>query len=106
MNSLDIDEEEAERILNMTSSKSSSHSAWLTFMYSRLFLGRELLKDDGVIFISIDDNEQAQLKMLCDDIFGEENFIAMNIHKNNSNKNQTHCERSGVNRSLLLDLVE
>src|SRR5699024_4938602 len=90
MKLLDIEEEEAKRILNMTSSNSSSHSAWLTFMYSRLFLGRELLRDDGVIFISIDDNEQAQLKMLCDDIYGEENFIAMNIHKNNSNKNQTH----------------
>lgn len=90
MKLLDIEEEEAKRILNMTSSNSSSHSAWLTFMYSRLFLGRELLRDDGVIFISIDDNEQAQLKLLCDDIFGEENFIAMNIHKNNSNKNQTH----------------
>jgi len=83
MKLLDIEEEEAKRILNMTSSNSSSHSAWLTFMYSRLFLGRELLRDDGVIFISIDDNEQAQLKMLCDDIYGEENFIAMNIHKNN-----------------------
>ncbi|MEB7759008.1 MULTISPECIES: site-specific DNA-methyltransferase [Bacillales] len=90
MKLLDIEEEEAKRILNMTSSNSSSHSAWLTFMYSRLLLGRELLRDDGVIFISIDDNEQAQLKMLCDDIYGEENFIAMNIHKNNSNKNQTH----------------
>lgn len=104
MNSLDIDEEEAERILNMTSSKSSSHSAWLTFMYSRLFLGRELLKDDGVIFISIDDNEQAQLKMLCDDIFGEENFIAMNIHKNNSNKNQTHL--IGVSTEYVLCYVK
>lgn len=80
---LGIEEEEAERILNMTSSNSASHSAWLTFMYPRLYLGRELLKDDGVIFISIDDNEHAQLKLLCDDIFGEENFISSIANINN-----------------------
>jgi adenine-specific DNA-methyltransferase len=68
--------EEAERILAFTAKGSNSHSAWLTFMYPRLYVARELLKDDGVIFISIDDNEQAQLKLLCDDVFGEENFIA------------------------------
>lgn len=52
------------------------HSSWLNFMYPRLSLARNLLKEDGVIFISIDDNEQAQLKLLCDEIFGEENFVA------------------------------
>lgn len=71
-----LDKEEAEKVLNYTKSKRNSHSAWLTFMYPRLYIARELLKDDGVIFISIDDNEQAQLKLLCDQIFGEENFIA------------------------------
>jgi len=76
MNDLDISEEEAKRIFNMTNSKSNSHSAWLTFMYPRLYLARQLLKDDGVIFISIDDNECSQLKLLCDNIFGEENFIS------------------------------
>lgn len=53
----------------------SSHSAWLTFMYPRLRIARTLLKDTGVIFISIDDNEQANLKLLCDEIFGERNFV-------------------------------
>lgn len=53
-----------------------SHNGWLSFMYPRLLLARELLKKDGVIFISIDDNEQANLKLLCDDVFGEENFVA------------------------------
>ena len=53
----------------------SSHSAWLTFMYPRLKLARTLLKDSGVMFISIDDNEQSNLKLLCDEIFGEGNFI-------------------------------
>ncbi len=52
------------------------HSKWISFMESRLRLARKLLKKNGVIFISIDDNEQAQLKLLCNGIFGEENFIA------------------------------
>ena len=72
-NKMGIDEEEAERIIDMRGK--STHSAWLTFMYPRLVLARELLSDDGVIFISIDDNEQANLKLICDEIFGEENFI-------------------------------
>ncbi|ELA09275.1 type iii restriction-modification system methyltransferase [Moraxella macacae 0408225] len=72
---LGMDREEAERVLAFTAKKSNSHAAWLTFMYPRLYVARELLKDDGVIFISIDDNEQAQLKLLCDEVFGEENFI-------------------------------
>jgi adenine-specific DNA-methyltransferase len=53
------------------------HSKWLSFMEKRLKLARNLLKDTGVIFISIDDNEQAQLKILCDEVFGEDNFVAL-----------------------------
>lgn len=53
-----------------------THSGWLSFMFPRLLLARDLLKDDGVIFISIDDNEQANLKLLCDEVFGEANFVA------------------------------
>jgi adenine specific DNA methylase Mod len=53
-----------------------SHNGWLAFMYPRLLLARDLLSKDGVIFISIDDNEQANLKLLCDDIFNEECFVA------------------------------
>lgn len=55
---------------------SFTHSTWLTFMKNRLEVARDLLKDDGAIFISIDDNEQAYLKVLCDEIFGRGNFIA------------------------------
>ncbi|MCU9997784.1 site-specific DNA-methyltransferase [[Pasteurella] aerogenes] len=58
------------------------HSNWLNMMLPRLHLARNLLKDDGVIFISIDDNEQAQLKLLCDEVFGEENFVANFIWNN------------------------
>ena len=54
---------------------SFKHSSWLTFMENRLKIAKELLKNDGVIFISIDDSEQAYLKVLCDEMFGRENFI-------------------------------
>ena len=72
---LDISIERAERILSMTRRGSASHAAWLTFMLPRLSFARDLLTDDGVIFISIDDNEQANLKKICDEVFGEECFI-------------------------------
>ncbi len=71
-----ISQEEAKRVLEFTAKGSNSHSAWLSFIYPRLYIARELLRDDGVIFISIDDNEQAQLKILCDEIFGEDSFVA------------------------------
>lgn len=80
---LSIGEEQAQRILDLTKRGSASHSAWLMFMYPRLQLARDLLTDDGVIFISIDDNEQANLKLLCDDVFGEENFISTLTVENN-----------------------
>lgn len=51
------------------------HSDWLTMMYPRLFLAKNLLKDDGVIFVSIDDNEVANLRLIMDEIFGEDNFV-------------------------------
>ncbi|RVY08252.1 site-specific DNA-methyltransferase [Helicobacter pylori] len=61
---------------------SGTHSGWLSFMLPRLKLARDLLKEDGVIFISIDDNECANLKILCDEIFGEDNFVACAVwHK-------------------------
>lgn len=82
-----IDKAEAERILSFNAKGSNSHSAWLTFMYPRLYIARELLKEDGVIFISIDDNEQSQLKLVCDEVFGEENFIANTVRVSNSMKN-------------------
>ncbi|WCP83296.1 site-specific DNA-methyltransferase [Vibrio harveyi] len=70
-----IDLDEAKRILEFTVKGSSSHSAWLTFIYPRLYVAKQLMAQDGVIFVSIDDNESAQLKLLCDDVFGEQNFV-------------------------------
>lgn len=78
-----IEESEKDRILSWIDNKSSSHSAWLTFMLPRLYLARKLLREDGVIFISIDDNEASQLKLLCDEIFGEENFVSEIIWQHN-----------------------
>ena len=60
------------------------HSKWINMMYPRLFLARNLLRDDGVIFISIDDNEVTNLRNICDEIFGEENFIGTFIWKKKS----------------------
>ena len=60
-----------------------AHSKWLSFMNKRLEIAKNLLSDSGVIFISIDDNEQAQLKMLCDEVFGEKNFLTQFIVENN-----------------------
>ena len=67
---------EGIKLTTNTDSDGRYHSKWLSMMYPRLKLARNLLTDDGVIFISIDDNEQANLKKLCDEIFGEENFVA------------------------------
>lgn len=83
---LSIDEEQAQRILDLTKRGSASHSAWLMFMYPRLLLARDLLKDDGVIFISIDDNEQANCKLICDDIYGENNFLTTFIWEKRVNR--------------------
>lgn len=63
------------------------HSKWLSFMSKRLRIAKRLLSDKGVIFISIDDNEQAQLKLLCDEVFGERNQIANIVVASNSSKN-------------------
>ena len=69
------------RLVANTESNGRFHSDWLSMMYSRLRLARSLLRDDGVIFISIDDSEQANLKRLCDEVFGEDNFIDTVIWK-------------------------
>ena len=62
------------------------HSKWLSFMDKRLRIAKRLLSDRGVIFISIDDNEQANLKLLCDEVFGEEKFVSNFIWKSRQNK--------------------
>ena len=67
--------ENGVKINSNTETDGRYHSNWLNMMYSRLLISRQLLKDDGIIFISIDDNELHHLRKICDEIFGEENFI-------------------------------
>lgn len=69
-------DEGGKKLVTNLKSNGAFHTTWLNMMYPRLQLAKELLTEDGVIFISIDDNEQANLKLLCDDVFGEENFVA------------------------------
>ena len=85
---------EGIKLTTNTDSDGRYHSKWLSMMYPRLKLARNLLTDDGVIFISIDDNEQANLKKICDEIFGEENFIADFIRKT---KSTTNDAKTGIN---------
>ncbi len=98
---LSIDEEQAARILDLTKRGSASHSAWLMFMYPRLLLARDLMTDDGVIFISIDDNECHNLKLICDDVFGEENFVA-NIIVQANKRGQTYKQIAKTHEYLLV----
>ena len=67
-------DEEGSRFSSNTETSGRKHSAWLSMMYPRLKLARALLKNEGFLFVSIDDNEQSNLKLICDEIFGEENF--------------------------------
>jgi adenine-specific DNA-methyltransferase len=91
---LSLDENQANRILELTQKGSASHSAWLMFMYSRLQLAKDLLKQDGVVFISIDDNEQANLRLLCDDVFGEENFVSSMVWSAGKKNDSKHISNS------------
>ena len=76
------------------------HSKWLSFMAERLKISKELLSENGAIFINIDDNEHAQLKLLCDDVFGEENFLtSIPWHNRNSIQNDTDIS---VNHEYIL----
>ena len=68
-------DEEGNRLYKNEKTNPRYHSDWLNMMYPRLVLARNLLKDSGVIFISIDDNEQANLKAICEEIFGEETLV-------------------------------
>ena len=74
-------DEDENRLFKNTDSTGRFHSNWCSMMYSRLMLARNLLADGGVIFISIDDNEQENLKKLCDEVFGSVNFVGQLIHQ-------------------------
>lgn len=87
-------DEEGNRLFKNTDTNGRFHSDWCSMIYPRLVLARNLLADDGVIFISIDDNEQANLKKICNEIFGEKNFIGEIIRKT---KSITNDIKNGLN---------
>jgi adenine-specific DNA-methyltransferase len=76
-------DEDGDKLFRNTESNGRFHSDWCSMIYPRLLLARNLLRDDGVIFISIDDNEVAQLRKICDEVFGEGNFVGQIIIKSN-----------------------
>lgn len=93
-------DEQGNRLFQNTESNGRFHTDWLNMIYPRLRLARDLLTDDGVIFISIDDNEQANLKKICDEVFGESNFVAQIVwEKVHTRKN------SAVNFSVSHDYI-
>ena len=93
---LGLTDEEIKRLHSINGK--SSHSAWLTFMYPRLRIAQKLLADDGVIFISIDDNEQANLKLLCDEIFSEDNVETLIWNKESEGASGTLKQISTTRR--------
>lgn len=74
-------DEQGNRLVHNTESNGRFHTDWLNMIYPRLKVAKDLLSDDGIIFISLDDNEQANLKKVCDEIFGENNFVGELIHQ-------------------------
>ncbi len=77
------------------------HSKWISFIYKRLKQAYKLLKEDGKIFISIDDNEQANLKLICNEIFGEENFFAQIVVQSNK-RGQTYKQIAKTHEYILI----
>ncbi len=82
------------------------HSNWLNMMYSRLLIARQLLKEDGVIFISIDDNEVHHLRKLCDEVFGEENFVAEFIWKSRQNKDNRATTGASIDHEYIICYIK
>ena len=76
-------DEDGNRMVQNTESNGRFHTAWLNMMYTRLRIAKDLLADDGIIFLSIDNNEYANLKMICDEVFGGSNFISTLTVENN-----------------------
>lgn len=96
-------DEEGNRMFKNTDSNGRFHSDWCSMMYSRLLVAKNLLKEDGVIFISIDDNEVENLKKICDEIFGNGNFIGNIIPIMNPRGSQSSANIA-VNHEYILVL--
>ena len=90
------------RLVSNTEANGRFHSDWISMMYSRLRLARNLLDEKGVIFISLDDGEYANLRKICDEIFGEEKFIASFIWKSRQNKDNRSKNGASVDHEYVL----
>lgn len=86
----DQQDDQGNRLILNSESRGRFHSAWISMMYSRLKLARNLLSEDGVIFISIDEGESANLKKICEEIFGVDNFVGDIVWKNSSKNDQDY----------------
>jgi len=95
-------DEAGQRMVANTETNGRFHSDWLSMMYPRLKLARNLLRDDGVIFISIDDNEQVNLRRLCDEVFGGDKFIACFIWKSRQNKDNRSISGASKDHEFIL----
>ena len=95
-------DEEENRLFKNTETNGRYHSDWCSMMYSRLQLARNLLTEDGVIFISIDDNEVHNLKKICDEVFGEENFVGQIVLKSNPRGSQSESKLAGLHEYLIV----
>lgn len=93
--------EEGVKVDTNTEADGRYHSNWLNMMYSRLLISRQLLREDGIIFISIDDNEVHHLRKICDEIFGEENFLNEIIIRANS-RGQTYNQIAKTHEYILV----
>ncbi len=93
---------EGNRLSTNSETNGRYHSDWLNMMYPRLKLARNLLKDDGVIFISIDDNEVANLRKICDEVFGEDNFVGEFIWKSRQNKDNRNITGASIDHEYIL----
>ena len=98
-------DEVGNRLTSNSQSNGRFHSDWLNMIYPRLKLSRNLLREDGIIFISIDDNEYANLKKVCDEIFGEKSYITTFIWKKTSNPNTTG-NNIGIEHEYILMYVK
>ncbi len=90
------------RMVANTESNGRFHSSWLSMIYSRVRLARNLLRDDGLIFISIDDGEVANLRKVCDEIFGEEKFIGQLIWKSRQNKDNRSTNGASIDHEYVI----
>lgn len=95
-------DEQGNRLVTNTESNGRFHTDWLNMIYPRLKVARDLLTDDGVIFISIDDNEIENLRKICDEIFGESNFVACFIWKSRQNKDNRNITGVSIDSEYIL----